>query len=134
MLNSFRRGQVSLSKSIRLFAFQPLRNSSSPKLFQSCSVSQNLLAVPHVRALHATSRWRNIPAVAVQEHIEAEDSSLQGTGSEPFVTEFADLAKQNLVCDTLVRALTQDMKLQTMTPVQSQTINVTLRGSDTYVV
>lgn len=38
-----------------------------------------------------------------------------------------------MVCPTVVNTLTQEMGLETMTQVQSLTINETLKGGDVYV-
>ena len=49
------------------------------------------------------------------------------------VTKFQELADRKMVSPTVVRTITQDMKLETMTQVQSMTINETLKGIDVYV-
>lgn len=54
-------------------------------------------------------------------------------GGHAYITKFKELAEQKLVSETVVSTLTQSMKLETMTPVQSQTINETLKGTDVYV-
>ena len=46
------------------------------------------------------------------------------------VTKFHELADRRLVSPVLVNTLTKDMKLETMTEVQSLTINQTLKGVD----
>lgn len=46
------------------------------------------------------------------------------------VTKFQELADRGMVCKTVIKTLTQDMKLETMTQVQSMTINETLKGID----
>ena len=46
------------------------------------------------------------------------------------VTKFQELADRKLVCKTVVDTITKDMKLETMTQVQSLTINETLKGID----
>ena len=46
------------------------------------------------------------------------------------VTKFADLAKRGLVCGTVVDTLTRTMGLETMTEVQSLTLNESLKGAD----
>lgn len=46
------------------------------------------------------------------------------------VTKFEDLGTRNMVCKTLVDTITRDMGLETMTQVQSLTINETLKGID----
>ncbi|KAL8834707.1 MAG: hypothetical protein Q9176_007314 [Flavoplaca citrina] len=46
------------------------------------------------------------------------------------VTRFAELRERAMVCPTIVKTLVEDMKLETMTQVQSLTINETLKGGD----
>ncbi|KAI4191198.1 MAG: hypothetical protein L6R41_000245 [Letrouitia leprolyta] len=46
------------------------------------------------------------------------------------VTRFKELGERQMVCPTVVRTLTEDMGLETMTQVQSLTINETLKGGD----
>ena len=46
------------------------------------------------------------------------------------ITKFKELAERGLVCQTVVDTLTKDMGLETMTEVQSKTINETLKGID----
>ena len=46
------------------------------------------------------------------------------------LTKFQDLADQKLVCKTVIDTITKDMKLETMTEVQSMTIKETLKGID----
>lgn len=49
------------------------------------------------------------------------------------ITEFQELADQGLVQNEIVKAITGDMRLSTMTPVQSLTITETLKGLDVSV-
>lgn len=46
------------------------------------------------------------------------------------VTKFQQLADLNMVSPVVVKTLTADMGLETMTQVQSLTINETLKGID----
>ena len=51
----------------------------------------------------------------------------------PYVTRFEDLATHKMVCSTVVTTLTSSMGLETMSDVQVQTINETLKGGDVLV-
>lgn len=53
----------------------------------------------------------------------------QGSSNAP-ITEFQELEDQGLVQHEIVQAITKDMRLSTMTPVQSLTIAETLKGID----
>lgn len=46
------------------------------------------------------------------------------------VTKFKDLAERGMVCQTVVDTITKDMGLETMTQVQSLTMNESLKGKD----
>ncbi|KAL8731292.1 MAG: hypothetical protein Q9166_003516 [cf. Caloplaca sp. 2 TL-2023] len=46
------------------------------------------------------------------------------------VTRFRELGERGMVCATVVKTLVEDMRLETMTQVQSMTINETLKGGD----
>ena len=48
------------------------------------------------------------------------------------ITRFEDLSQGNKVCATLVKTLTQDMGMETMTEVQSLTLDQSLKGNDMY--
>lgn len=52
-------------------------------------------------------------------------------GDTDLITRFEDLGTRGLIHQALIHTITQHMKLETMTPVQSQTINEALRGVDT---
>jgi len=49
------------------------------------------------------------------------------------MTKFQELADRNLVHNSVTKALLRDMKLETMTEVQSATITEGLKGTDMYV-
>ena len=76
-----------------------------------------------------------------EDELEAEELSqshdpISHSGkvsSNGLVTKFQELADRKMVSPTVVTALTQEMKLETMTQVQSMTINETLKGIDVYV-
>ena len=60
------------------------------------------------------------------------DSQINGATMQGPVTKFKDLATQGLVCQTVVDTITNDMRLETMTQVQSLTLNESLKGTDMY--
>lgn len=63
------------------------------------------------------------------EEPPSNDQINQATRHGP-VTKFKDLAEQGLVSRTVVDTLTKDMGLETMTQVQSLTLNESLKGTD----
>ncbi|MCJ1284670.1 hypothetical protein MMC26_004006 [Xylographa opegraphella] len=68
----------------------------------------------------------------VQDFSEKHDPNSQSSRSiQPTpITKFHELADRKMVSPTVIRTITQDMKLETMTQVQSLTINETLKGID----
>lgn len=75
-------------------------------------------------------------AQAVEQNVLEEDTYQETSSEAPRninygpVTKFKELAERGMVCDTIVRTITKDMGLETMTQVQSLTINETLKGVD----
>ena len=75
---------------------------------------------------------------AVEEEIEQEvhsqhppsDAQINQATEHGPVTKFKELAQRGMVCKTVVDTITRDMGLETMTPVQSLTINESLKGID----
>ena len=80
-------------------------------------------------ALHRYQGRVQAVEAEIQDEVNTEQSNGQVTPQGP-VTRFQDLSDRNLVCNTLVQTITRDMGLETMTPVQSKTINETLKGTD----
>lgn len=80
---------------------------------------------------------RSAASAQAAEQNVLEEETYQKTSSEAPrsishgpVTRFKELAERGMVCDTIVRTITDDMGLETMTQVQSLTINETLKGVD----
>lgn len=89
------------------------------------------------RQLHSTPRWqRDAYAAASIDYdapAEPQDRNNALSRSNPKdgpITSFQELANQKLVDANLIRPITDDMKITTMTHVQSLTINETLKGVD----
>jgi hypothetical protein len=93
------------------------------------------------RQLHSTTRWlRDARAAASVESdapAENQDRDNAPTSSNPIhdakeapLTRFQELAERNLVDEAVIRPITNDMNITTMTHVQSLTINETLKGVD----
>lgn len=71
---------------------------------------------------HHSAKWQQIAAA----HADVEQSS----GENGLITEFADLATQGLVHPNIINTITKQMRLTTMTEVQTRTINEALNGND----
>ncbi|MCJ1398000.1 hypothetical protein MMC11_001196 [Xylographa trunciseda] len=149
MLTALRRGPTSLSRSLATLStsFRPLL-SSVPR--QPPRALGKLSTQPYTRSFQSTSLWsRHATAAAEAEELLEEElldeeeldvqdfaqkhdprsHSSGGSRGAP-VTKFQELADRKMVSARVVQTLTQDMKLETMTQVQSLTINETLKGID----
>lgn len=146
MLNPLRRGPTSVTRS--LFAFSNPINCTRCIPYRSLTNTRSLLHPTSLkRSLHSTSQWRRQASAALEleeEEFLDEDEEEAEQLSQPhdpsshegrprnggLVTKFQELADRGMVCKTVIKTLTQDMKLETMTQVQSMTINETLKGID----
>lgn len=63
---------------------------------------------------------------------ESTQKSSQTKAEGGLITTFSELKEQNMVCKTIIDTIVRQMKLTTMTTVQSLTINETLKGTDVY--
>ena len=138
MLNAVRRGPASIARKLL-----------SPSTSRLCITSNALrIAYPQTLRLqsatsvrtHSTSlEWQHRAAVGEEEerivdevHSQQPPSDAQideATRHGP-VTRFKELYERGMVCNTVVNTITQKMGLETMTQVQSLTINETLKGID----
>lgn len=70
----------------------------------------------------------------IEQEIDAEkplsNAQTNQATKQGSVTKFMDLAERGLVCRTVVDTLVNDMGLETMTQVQSLTLNESLKGTD----
>lgn len=91
------------------------------------SATRNLLSTP---ARLRPSVLRLIPQRAYSaESAATRENNSQANVSSEIITKFADLPKLG-VDQRLVDALTRGMQYETMTDVQTKTINPALRGVD----
>ena len=70
----------------------------------------------------------------IEEQVDAQqppsNSRIDEATQHGPVTRFEDLGTRKMVSETVVDTITQEMGLETMTQVQSLTINETLKGID----
>ena len=99
-------------------------------VLRTSSISRSVLRLP------AQSPWKrpltrsfhpSFPSRAATATAAIPDDAPAET---PVAARFDELGKNGLVCDTVVSTLTKTMGLETMTPVQSMTMNETLKGDD----
>lgn len=140
MLSAVRRGPGSLT---RVLSSTSIATSIARRVTLRTSIPT--LHTPQIpcaaRQLHSTPRWRRDAYAAASVEYDApaenQDRNNAPTRSKPpqdtkegAITRFQELVERNLVDEKLIRPITEDMKITTMTHVQSLTINQTLRGVD----
>lgn len=140
MLNVVRRSPASVVRSAHLPSVlttclrstytRPLdrsvcRSLSNPRLLRQFSVSP----FPRQVVAHAEAIENDI-ADEVTAQRPPSDAQINEAVQHGPVTRFKELGERQMVCPTVVRTLTEDMGLETMTQVQSLTINETLKGGD----
>ncbi|KAL8706387.1 MAG: hypothetical protein Q9201_000533 [Fulgogasparrea decipioides] len=139
MFTAVRRGPASITR----LAFPYSISTAWTKFIVPRPLNPNLpciLAAPLPRQLSNVPTFRQQAAAAavIEDKIPDEASAGQPPSNAQInqanrhgpVTKFKELRERRMVCDTIVRTLTEDMKLETMTQVQSLTINETLKGGD----
>ena len=143
MLSAIRRGST-FGKALSALKPHSFQNAIDRHLI-SCRSHQPLQLKLPIRALHSSSqRRRYANAVAEDDEDFAEvdvenelnsqkpppDAITTKSSGNGFITKFQDLADKKLVSPVVVQTLTKTMGLETMTEVQSLTINETLKGID----
>lgn len=144
MLNIARRGPSSVARS--LFSFSTCSRCSRPAHtpdLQRCL--PRIVSQITARPFGSSSQWKQYAAArvaaedeAIEGEIEQEvisqtppsDAQINRAIQHGPVTRFVDLAERGMVCQTVVNTITRDMGLETMTQVQSMTINESLKGQD----
>ena len=140
MITAAQRGHASIARCLRL----PLSTSSiSSNLALSWKNTYSIARLeytPVSRAFSTASQWRQEAAIRDQRYQQIGDSGAEESPQKSPrpqaqygpVTKFAELGERNMVCQSIVDRITQEMQLETMTHVQSLTINETLKGIDVY--
>ena len=75
-----------------------------------------------IRSLHQTT--------LAQQQAAAQENPEQSASDNAIITRFDDLENRGIVHQNVVRTLTGSMGLETMTEVQTKTINEALKGTD----
>ncbi|KAI9798244.1 MAG: hypothetical protein M1835_002730 [Candelina submexicana] len=143
MLGALRRGSTLAPRIIRLPSSTPLQ-SSKPlySLYRTEHATPSSAALSNLYS-HSI-RWQSNAAAALveEEVVEGEleheihaqkppsDSEIQQQTEHGPIVRFQELADRRLVYANVVKTITSTMRLETMTQVQSMTINETLKGAD----
>lgn len=80
----------------------------------------------HAAKIHTARQYQSAATAAAVN--ATTETSEQENG---LINRFEDLARYGLINETVINTITQSMKLETMTAVQSQTINEAAKGIDT---
>jgi ATP-dependent RNA helicase MSS116 len=140
MFNILRRGPASATTSLLATTFcsqcaRTVRLRGGPQLKLAPRIYLPLAArlsgtSPQLRKPFAAgAAYSEVEQDDFAEEPLAEAQTGQAAKQAP-VTKFKDLAERGLVCQTVVDTLTRDMGLETMTQVQSLTLNESLKGTD----
>ena len=141
MLNIVRRGPASTVPSLvfRSISLRCIRTTQAQGV-QQC-ISRGTYAIAP-RLFGTSTKWRQFAAAATAHEDEAIQSEVEQTFIPPPnaqtkrptnygpVTHFKELAERGMVSETVIDTITRQMGLETMTHVQSLTINEILKGQD----
>lgn len=124
MFGALRRCPTYLSRGAGLLA------SSSSAIRTPIYQSKNgfqalnpLLAKSTIASYHQSTKWQQVAAAQqVAEPVQQD-----------VITEFAELSRRKLVHPNIIDVITRQMKISSMTEVQTRTINEGLNGTDMYV-
>ncbi|KAF2800683.1 DEAD-domain-containing protein [Melanomma pulvis-pyrius CBS 109.77] len=124
MFSALRRCPTTLSRALSSAAFSS--TVLRAPVYQSSSALRNSTSrAPRVAiaAFHQSTKW--------QQHATAEAAEVeQQPAHDGPATEFKELATRGLVHPNLINTITKQMRLTSMTDVQTRTINEALSGVD----
>jgi ATP-dependent RNA helicase MSS116 len=100
---------------------------SSFKATSALQIPSSRIAGVTSAGFHHSAKWQQIAAAETNAEAEAE---AEAPSSDGLVTEFSELAKRGLVHPNIINTITKQMRLTTMTDVQTRTINEALSGVD----
>jgi ATP-dependent RNA helicase MSS116 len=123
MFGALRRCPATLSRTFTAAAVST-RASRVPSLRATFALQKisSRLANASTAGFHHSAKWQQIAA--------AEEEAEESIRQDGPVTEFADLATRGLVHPNIINTITKQMRLTTMTDVQTRTINEALLGTD----
>jgi len=128
MFGALRRCPATLSRNLPTAAISsrvlrtPLSQSSTALRIP---LQASRLAKPSFAGFHHSAKWQQIAAAEEAEHEAEQDIEENGP-----VTTFKELATRGLVHPSVINTITNQMRLTTMTDVQTRTINEALSGVD----
>jgi hypothetical protein len=127
MFNAFKRGPASIHTLALKASFSlTVISRSSPFLLAAQTASRSAITSRHLQT--SASFRREAEDFATEPEDPRETGTKRGDG--PLLTQFQELADQGFVHPNVIKQITDVMGHKTMTPVQTMTINETLRGTD----
>ncbi|KAF2758471.1 DEAD-domain-containing protein [Pseudovirgaria hyperparasitica] len=119
MLGTFRRCPASIARTLSLCPQRAVRVVPSFSQNAACLRATSIQTPSRIASFHSFTR--------LQQQAEAQETEKE---PQQYITRFEDLGTGGLVHPNLVKAITSDMKLETMTEVQSKSINAAISGVD----
>ncbi|ESZ93431.1 hypothetical protein SBOR_6173 [Sclerotinia borealis F-4128] len=120
MFSAVRRGPALISRSLRAVPSTIRIPSTRPS---TLCLNLHKTSRPSVE-----SRWLHVSAALQLPSVATKENAVE---QEPqVITRFDDLTKYGLVHPNVINEITNGMKLETMTEVQTLTINQALKGAD----
>ncbi|KAJ8059277.1 hypothetical protein OCU04_012242 [Sclerotinia nivalis] len=117
MFSACRRGPASISRALRATIRIP---STRPSTLSLISQKSSISALE--------SRWLHVSSVSQLQSVATKEAAV--IQENKVINRFDELTKYGLVHPNVVNEITETMKLETMTEVQTLTINQALQGTD----
>lgn len=131
MLKGLRRCPTSLRW--RLIQFpSPITTVRSLQTRNASSKPSHVIAIQTTRSFHQSILPRQSAAAAAQVQEEPEHRALtnEQIDQQGPAKKFVELAERGLISQRIINTITQRMRLDTMTDVQSLTLNAALKHLD----
>ncbi|CAE6996114.1 DEAD-domain-containing protein [Pyrenophora teres f. teres] len=125
MFGAVRRCPATLSRSLAGISSRALRTpfTQTPGVLR-IPLQTSRLANASFAGFHNSAKWQDAAAAEAAQSISEDGPA----------TKFSELATRGLVHPNLINTITKQMKLTTMTDVQTRTINEALSGVDVYSI
>jgi ATP-dependent RNA helicase MSS116 len=129
MLSALRRCSASIPRS--LVVASSTTSSARAAASRTSVFTAKCFRPVALRTLHQSVKWQQYQNATAERQVDEEDDHTPTPPSgEELITKFADLETKGLIDRNVIQAITRNMGLETMTEVQSATINEALKGND----
>ncbi|CAD6445782.1 c6d9b6ad-aaf7-4bfd-8912-4ed2c9670287 [Sclerotinia trifoliorum] len=120
MFSACRRGPASISRALRAVPSTIRIPSTRPSTLSLISQKSSISALE--------SRWLHVSSVSQLQNVATKEAAI--IQENKVINRFDELTKYGLVHPNVINEITDTMKLETMTEVQTMTINQALQGTD----